>query len=212
MLFDVPEHEIDEIEFSNTFTSEITNYLSLRTEHGSVLGITLKVIELLRITDDPEMEQHQWHEINIKPFYQAKKLFQDIIHLSLNRNIYTHMPATWNNDYTSQLIKDKMSFIYSDILISFQMDFNKIVKNILQENRFIVVETEEQRITEAKFAAVAQFAPIDFEDDDYDSRLIYYKNMIDQGYIILLLWASAYWYISKIKAEKCLIDCVMFML
>ncbi|WP_413742773.1 hypothetical protein ACL2XO_11830 [Sodalis sp. RH15] len=202
VLFDVPEHEIDEIEFLNTFTSEITNYLSLRTEHGSILGITLKVIELLRITDDPEMEQHQWHEINIKPFYQAKKLFQDIIHLSLNRNIYTRMPATWNNDHTSQLIKDKMSFIYSDILIFFQMDFNKIVKNILQENRFIVVETEEQRITEAKFAAVAQFAPIDFENDDYDSRLIYYKNMIDQGYIILLLWASAYWYISKIKAEK----------
>ncbi|XBS71420.1 hypothetical protein ABK905_11075 [Acerihabitans sp. KWT182] len=202
LLFDEPEYEIIEDEFYITFSSELLNHLSLRTEYGSILGKTLSIIELLRITDDQEGEQRPWHEVNLKPFHETRKFFQDIIQSSLNMNIHTNLPAAWHKDYNTQLYKDKLSFIYSDILISFQTEFNINIQHIIQNGSFIEVESEEQRIAEAKFAAVTQFAPIDFEEDDYDSRLMYYKNTISEGDITLLLLAAAYWYMSKIKAEK----------
>ncbi|WP_213992905.1 hypothetical protein [Sodalis sp. dw_96] len=201
-LFQQPEHEVIEDDLLKNFSAELTNYLNLRNEHGSNLTKTLKVIELFRENDEKELNVDPWHEINLMPFKRAKKLFFEIIHSSQEKKTYIALPATWQNDYNTQLFNDKISYINSDILISLQMDFNKIVSSILDNGKFIEAESEEQRIIQAKLAAVALTFPSDLIRTDYDSHLISYKDSVSQGYISVLISAAAYWYLSTLKAES----------
>ncbi|NDL65382.1 hypothetical protein [Acerihabitans arboris] len=196
-IFDEIDFEIKEEEILNHFSNEIISYCSLKPETAEQLVKVLKVVELFRNAEDDEDNKNHWSENNLNPFLMAKNLYHDLISSNTEEKTRMVWPKEWYEDYKKQLILDKTSYLMTDIMIHFQNNFNRDTKIFLGLNEFDEPEDEEQRITNAKIAAVELSLPFEIKKGDYDSYIKHYRNSISQGYIELLISAAAHWNLSN---------------
>lgn len=199
-MFEEIDQEIREDEVLNLLSNEITHYCSLENEKSPNIVRLVNVIELLRTSEDQLDNGNFWHEINIMPFNAARKLFYDFISGDLVEKTRMVWPKTWYDDYKKQLMADKISYLMLEIIISIQREFNVAVTKLLRK-RFNEVNNEEQRIFQAKIAAVELALPPDIKKGDYDAYLEHYKRSVTLGYFDLLFTASAHWYLSINRAN-----------